>query len=112
MKFSLTALLLLAASGATIASAPVEREYTSYVVTYNPDTPDSVVDQDIAKAKENGAIITHRYHIIKGYSVDSPDGMDALNFVHADDYANKQYQPTIEEDQVVTTQHSRKPRSG
>lgn len=33
--------------------------------------------------------------------MDSPSGMDALNFVHADDYANKQYQPTIEEDQVV-----------
>lgn len=53
MKFSLTALLLLAAGGAAIASAPAEREYTSYVVTYNPDTPESVVDQDIAQAKEN-----------------------------------------------------------
>lgn len=53
MKFSLTALLLLAASGAAIASAPAEREYISYVVTYNPDTPESVVDQDIAQAKEN-----------------------------------------------------------
>jgi hypothetical protein len=64
MKFSLTALLLLAASGAAIASAPVEREYTSYVVTYNPDTPDSVVDQDIAEAKENVCTYPHIYLLL------------------------------------------------
>lgn len=54
--YSLSSFLLLAWS-ATAATAPAAgRDYTSYVVTYNPDTPDSVVDQDIARAKENVCI--------------------------------------------------------
>jgi len=71
----------------------------NYIVTFQPDTPDSVIWEAMATVKANGGRITHQYKIIKGFSVYAPH--EAVNQVSIQ---ASEWKPVIEEDSVVNTQ--------
>jgi len=71
----------------------------NYIVTFQPDTPDSVIQGAMAAVKANGGQITHEYKIIRGFSVYAP--AEAVNQVST---LASEWSPVIEEDSVVTTQ--------
>ncbi|CAZ86244.1 unnamed protein product [Tuber melanosporum] len=70
----------------------------NYVITFQPNTPDSVIEQAIATVKDNGGRVTHVYKIIKGFCVCAPH--EALNQVSI---MASEWEPVIEEDTVITT---------
>ncbi|PWW76813.1 hypothetical protein C7212DRAFT_320254 [Tuber magnatum] len=71
----------------------------NYIVTFQPDTPDSVIQEAMASVKANGGQVTHEYKIIKGFSVYAP--YEAVNQVSIQ---ASEWKPVIEEDSVVNTQ--------
>ncbi|KAG0633745.1 hypothetical protein HOY80DRAFT_589683 [Tuber brumale] len=71
----------------------------NYIVTFQPNTPDSVIERAIATVKANGGQVTHVYTIIKGFSVCAPH--EAVSRVSI---LASEWEPVIEEDSVVTTQ--------
>ncbi|KAK4251622.1 hypothetical protein C7999DRAFT_27696 [Corynascus novoguineensis] len=70
----------------------------SVLVTYPPETPDSVVSQAKQAVVDAGGVITHEYTLIKGFA--AKVGEKVLDSVSA---LGKEYQVLVEEDQEVTT---------
>jgi hypothetical protein len=68
----------------------------SVLVTYPPETPDSVVTQAKQAIVDAGGIITHEYTLIKGFA--AKVGEKVLGSVSA---WGKDYQVLVEEDQEV-----------
>ncbi|KAL2160114.1 hypothetical protein VTH06DRAFT_1769 [Thermothelomyces fergusii] len=68
----------------------------SVLITYPPETPDSVVEQAKKAVIEAGGIITHEYTLIKGFA--AKVGEKVLDSVSA---LGKQYEVLVEEDQEV-----------
>ncbi|KAI7867271.1 hypothetical protein BDF14DRAFT_1881890 [Spinellus fusiger] len=77
---------------------------SSYIVSFKKDTPDSVIDAEIAKVEASGATIKDRYRsAIKGFSVEVPDSIvnslsfdqEHVNFVEADGEVTTQGQSLI-----------------
>ncbi|KAL2174336.1 uncharacterized protein P884DRAFT_302682 [Thermothelomyces heterothallicus CBS 202.75] len=68
----------------------------SVLVTYPPETPDSVVEQAKKAVVEAGGVITHEYTLIKGFA--AKVGEKVIDSVSA---LGKQYQVLVEEDQEV-----------
>lgn len=73
-----------------------------YIVTFPNGTPAHVVDAALAELEAGGAKLLHRYTLIQGFAVESPEET-------MEDYKVKvqnvsENQPVIEEDQVVTIQ--------
>ncbi|KAI8978954.1 hypothetical protein BDB01DRAFT_798723 [Pilobolus umbonatus] len=51
---------------------------STYIVTFKKDTPQDVIDKQIADVEASGATVKHRYNsAIKGFSVEVPD--DVIN---------------------------------
>lgn len=57
MKFAITLLLFVALFSLTWASSPQR----SVIVSYQDDTPDSVLDEAKSAVKQAGGLITHEY---------------------------------------------------
>ncbi|KAL2170917.1 hypothetical protein VTG60DRAFT_4321 [Thermothelomyces hinnuleus] len=68
----------------------------SVLVTYPPETPDSVVEQAKKAVVDAGGVITHEYTLIKGFA--AKVGEKVIDSVSAQ---GKQYQVLVEEDQEV-----------
>ncbi|KAG7285328.1 hypothetical protein NEMBOFW57_009950 [Staphylotrichum longicolle] len=68
----------------------------SVIVTYPPETPDSIVNQAKKAIVDAGGIITHEYTLIKGFA--ARVGEQVLGTVSA---WGKDYQVLVEEDQEV-----------
>ncbi|KAL1840517.1 hypothetical protein VTJ49DRAFT_338 [Mycothermus thermophilus] len=68
----------------------------SVLITYPPETPDSVVNQAKKAVVEAGGIITHEYKLIKGFA--AKVGETVLQSVSA---LGKEYQVLVEEDEEV-----------
>jgi hypothetical protein len=59
MKFNLTALTAFVLLAAPFASAIIPKKH--YVVSFNADTPDSVIEKAMKDTEATGGIITHKY---------------------------------------------------
>ncbi|KAJ4306834.1 hypothetical protein N0V88_000205 [Collariella sp. IMI 366227] len=68
----------------------------SVLVTYPPETPNSVVDQAKKAIVDAGGVITHEYTLIKGFA--AKVGEKVLDSVSA---WGKEYQVLVEEDLEV-----------
>ena len=68
----------------------------SVIISYPDTTPDSVVEQAKKAIIEGGGIITHEYHLIKGFA--AKVGEKALDTIAA---WGKEHNALIEEDQIV-----------
>ncbi|KAK4040471.1 hypothetical protein C8A01DRAFT_46190 [Parachaetomium inaequale] len=68
----------------------------SVLITYPPETPDSVVSQAKKAVVDAGGVITHEYTLIKGFA--AKVGEKVLGSVSA---WGKEYQVLVEEDQEV-----------
>ncbi|KAL2135842.1 hypothetical protein VTI74DRAFT_6605 [Chaetomium olivicolor] len=68
----------------------------SVLITYPPETPNSVVDQAKKAVVDAGGIITHEYTLIKGFA--AKVGEKVLETVSA---WGQEYQVLVEEDQEV-----------
>ncbi|KAL2018534.1 hypothetical protein VTK56DRAFT_746 [Thermocarpiscus australiensis] len=68
----------------------------SVLITYPPETPDSIVDQAKKAIEDAGGVITHEYTLIKGFA--AKVGEKVLDTVSA---WGKEYQVLVEEDQEV-----------
>jgi hypothetical protein len=68
----------------------------SVLITYPPETPDSVVTQAKQAIIDDGGIVTHEYTLIKGFA--AKVGEKILGSVSA---WGQQYQVLVEEDQEV-----------
>ncbi|RPA84736.1 hypothetical protein BJ508DRAFT_412488 [Ascobolus immersus RN42] len=95
MKFNLSAITALVLLAAPFASAVVPPK-KHYVVSFNNDTPQSVIDKAIKDVEATGGIITHKYNLIKGFAVYAPE--KTMSTVSTLD---SKYGPTVEEDQEV-----------
>ncbi|KAM7220535.1 hypothetical protein V8F06_004124 [Rhypophila decipiens] len=69
----------------------------SVLITYPPETPDSVLAQAKKAIEEGGGTITHEYKLIKGFAAKL--GEKVLDQVSA---LGKEYNALVEEDQVVS----------
>ena len=113
MKFTLH-ILLIAFLVALAYAATTEQK--PIIVSYDKDTPDSVIDQAMAAIKEavrsflfsllelsceltnlQGGIITHEYKIIKAFAATAPTKM--IDTIEA---LGSKYNAVVEEDQVVS----------
>ncbi|OJJ44180.1 hypothetical protein ASPZODRAFT_145292 [Penicilliopsis zonata CBS 506.65] len=73
------------------------QSYKSFLVTYPQNTPDSVIN-DAKKALINaGGVITHEYHLLKGFAAQATE-----NTIQTISTLSTTYNPFIEEDQIVT----------
>ncbi|ORX43697.1 hypothetical protein DM01DRAFT_1340655 [Hesseltinella vesiculosa] len=72
---------------------------STYIVTFNKDTPDEVIEQHAKETEAAGATIKHRYNsAMKGFSVEVPDDIvSALSF-------DSPHINFVEPDGEVTTQ--------
>ncbi|KAI9488825.1 hypothetical protein BDB00DRAFT_846299 [Zychaea mexicana] len=74
---------------------------SSYIVTFKKDTPESVIDEEVEKAKRSGANVTNVYKAaLKGYSVTVPD--DSVGTFSTN--LNQEHVEQIEADGEVSTQ--------
>ncbi|KAK3314914.1 hypothetical protein B0H66DRAFT_605831 [Apodospora peruviana] len=90
--FFLAALSLLIAG---VIAVDIQK---SVIITYPESTPDSVLDAAKKAIEDGGGIITHEYHLIKGFAAKL--GEKVLDEVSA---LGKTYNAVIEEDQIVST---------
>ncbi|KAK0741762.1 hypothetical protein B0T21DRAFT_283691 [Apiosordaria backusii] len=70
----------------------------SVLISYPPETPDSIVDDAKKAIKDAGGIITHEYTLIKGFAAEV--GGKVLETVSA---WGEQYKVSVEENQEVHT---------
>ncbi|KAJ5833131.1 hypothetical protein N7474_001442 [Penicillium riverlandense] len=82
---------------ALLPLALAAKSLKSVVVTFPEGTPDSVIDHAKDSLVASGGIITHEYHLIKGFAAEAP--VKSLETLSAQD---SEYKPNIEEDKVVT----------
>ncbi|KAJ9295359.1 hypothetical protein DTO271G3_6182 [Paecilomyces variotii] len=69
----------------------------SFIVTYPKDTPESVLTTAKNAITEAGGLITHEYHLIKGFAAKaSASAIENLSTF------SSIYSPSIEEDQIVS----------
>ncbi|KAK4240269.1 hypothetical protein C8A03DRAFT_42223 [Achaetomium macrosporum] len=88
-SFLLAALTLL--SGVTAVDV-----HKSVLITYPPETPDSVVNQAKKAVVDAGGVITHEYTLIKGFA--AKVGEKVIDTVSA---WGQEYQVLVEEDEEV-----------
>ncbi|KAL1985552.1 hypothetical protein VTN96DRAFT_7772 [Rasamsonia emersonii] len=75
--------------------------HKSFVVTYPQDTPDSVLGQAKQAIKDAGGIITHEYHLIKGFAAKA-----SANAIKSVSTLSAAFNPVIEEDKMVSVDGS------
>ncbi|OAA57935.1 Proteinase inhibitor, propeptide [Niveomyces insectorum RCEF 264] len=69
------------------------------IITYPTSTPDWVVNQAKDAIVQAGGVITHEYHLIKGFAATA--GEKVIETVQA---MGSKYQALVEEDRVVSVQ--------
>ncbi|GAD97320.1 conserved hypothetical protein [Paecilomyces variotii No. 5] len=69
----------------------------SFIVTYPKDTPDSVLTTAKDAITEAGGLITHEYHLIKGFAAKA-----SASVIENVSTLSSAYSPSVEEDQVVS----------
>ncbi|KAL1876864.1 hypothetical protein VTK73DRAFT_9094 [Phialemonium thermophilum] len=87
----------LVATLAVISGAFAVDVQKSVIITYPSGTPNSVVDQAKQAVRDNGGVILHEYHLIKGFA--AKVGEKVLESVAA---WGEPYNALIEEDEVVS----------
>ncbi|KAI5852232.1 hypothetical protein BZA05DRAFT_444770 [Tricharina praecox] len=73
-----------------------------YIVTFPNNTSSQVVDDALAELVAGGAKLLHRYSLIQGFAIESPEETMETYRVKAQSLSENK--PSIEEDQVVTIQ--------
>ncbi|CAL5872300.1 uncharacterized protein PFLUO_LOCUS6561 [Penicillium psychrofluorescens] len=90
MKLFLTLLALL-------PLALAAKSLKSVIVTFPEGTPDSVINQAKDSLVASGGIITHEYHLIRGFAAEAPvKSLEALST------QDSEYKANVEEDKVVS----------
>ncbi|KAL1967259.1 hypothetical protein VTN77DRAFT_3305 [Rasamsonia byssochlamydoides] len=69
----------------------------SVIVTYPQDTPDSILGQAKQVIQDAGGIITHEYHLIKGFAAKA-----SANAIKSVSTLSAAFNPIIEEDKIVS----------
>jgi len=69
----------------------------SIIVTYPKTTPDSVIEQAKKAIIDGGGIITHEYHIIKGFAAKVGEKV-----VETISVLGQEYNAIVEEDDIVS----------
>ncbi|KAJ9133520.1 hypothetical protein NKR23_g10648 [Pleurostoma richardsiae] len=69
----------------------------AFIVSYPSDTPNKVVDQAKKAVLDAGGVITHEYHLIKGFAATA--GEKVFQNLQA---MGSKYNALVEEDQVVS----------
>ncbi|KAI9845653.1 MAG: hypothetical protein M1837_004627 [Sclerophora amabilis] len=91
--------LLVALFAVAAFACPDQKK--AVLVSYSNDTPDSVLSQAKDAIIKAGGVITHEYSLFKGFAATAP--AKALEAIKV---AGSQYNPVVEEDQVVSVQNS------
>ncbi|QDS76832.1 hypothetical protein FKW77_003020 [Venturia effusa] len=94
MKIAQTIILpfvLLAGSVAAVA------QQKSVIISFPNSTPDNIVAQAKDAVIAAGGVITHEYNLFKGFACTA--SAKVFDTVHE---LTSAYQPTIEEDQIIT----------
>ncbi|KAK3943564.1 hypothetical protein QBC46DRAFT_351441 [Diplogelasinospora grovesii] len=89
---------LIAALAFLIAGVTAVDVQKSVIITYPPETPDSVLAQAKKAIEDGGGMVTHEYQLIKGFA--AKVGEKVLDTVAA---WGKEYNCLVEEDQVVSS---------
>ncbi|KAI9711215.1 MAG: hypothetical protein M1820_002202 [Bogoriella megaspora] len=93
MKWAFCTILLAILVACALAQTSSQK---AVMVTYESDTPDSVIDKAKEAIEQAGGEITHTFKLIKGFAANAPS--DILNTVEA--WGTK-FTAKVEEDQTV-----------
>ncbi|ORY89994.1 hypothetical protein BCR43DRAFT_499823 [Syncephalastrum racemosum] len=56
-----------------------------YIVTYKESTGDSVIDQHVQQAEAQGHTILHRYHLIRGFEIETKTDNQFISMLEKDE---------------------------
>ncbi|KAJ5414431.1 hypothetical protein N7509_001058 [Penicillium cosmopolitanum] len=80
-----------------LLSLALAKSLKSVIITFPKGTPSNVIDEAKSSIVDSGGVITHEYHLINGFAAEAP--VNCLETISAQ---SSQYNPTIEEDQIVS----------